>query len=85
MQNKRDLPELKSMLQRTISEALNQAAFTAEIEIHEMVTAENYEVRGNFKFASSPGQIGNRKGKFEATLDENLKIVALKIMEDQQQ
>ena len=84
MQTKHELSEIKYALQKAISEALNEAYMTAEIEIHEMTANDNYSIKGAFKFISFLSQTVKRKGKFETTLDENLKIVNLKITEDQQ-
>jgi len=84
MQTKHELSEIKYALQKAISEALNEAYMTAEIEIHEMTANDNYSIKGAFKFISFLSQTVKRKGKFETKLDENLKIVNLKITEDQQ-
>jgi hypothetical protein len=84
MQTKHELPAIKYVLQKAISEALNESIFTAEIEIHEMTANDNYSIKGAFKFASFLSQTIKRKGKFETKLDENLKIANLKITEDQQ-
>lgn len=84
MQTKHELSEIKYALQKAISEALNEAYMTAEIEIYEMAVNQNYSVKGAFRFVTFLSQTVKRKGKFETTLDENLKIVTMKITEDQQ-
>ena len=83
MQTKRSMYEIRNVLQQEISAALNESY--AEIEISEMNTKDNFEVKGKFKVTPFLSQTVKRKGKFETTLDENLKIVTLKITEDQQQ
>ncbi|MCJ7763013.1 hypothetical protein MUP38_06130 [Candidatus Bathyarchaeota archaeon] len=82
MQTKHELSEIRYALQKAISEALNEVYFTAEIEIHEINVNENYSVKGAFKFVPFLSQTIKREGKFETKLDENLKIVTLKITED---
>ena len=83
MQTKRSTYEIRNVLQQEISVALNEPY--AEIEISEMTTKDNYDVKGKFKVTPFLSQTVKRKGKFEIALDENLKIVTLKITEDQQQ
>jgi hypothetical protein len=75
--------EIRNVLQQELSAALNE--FGLEIEISEMNTNDYYDVKGKFKVTPFLSQAVKRKGKFETTLDENLKIVTLKITEDQQQ
>jgi hypothetical protein len=84
MQTKHDLFEIKNALKKEISEALNEAYMSAEIEIFEINTNDTYAVKGSFKVVPFLSATTKRKGKFETTLDENLKIVNLKITEDQQ-
>ncbi len=84
MQTKHELSEIRYALQKAISEALNEASSIAEIEIHEITVNGNYSIKGAFKFVTFLSQTLKRKGKFETKLDENLKIVNLKITEDQQ-
>jgi len=82
MQTKRSMYEIKNGLQQEISAALNESY--VELEITEMNTDDNiYEVKGKFKVKPFLSETVKRKGKFEAKLDENLKIVNLKITEDQ--
>jgi hypothetical protein len=85
MQTRHELYEIKSVLKKEISEALNEGYMGAEIEISEITVNEAYSVKGSFKVTPFLSQTVKRKGKFETTLDENLKIVTLKITEDQQQ
>ena len=84
MQPKRELYEIKNALRKEISEALNEAYLSAEIEISEINANDAYSVKGSFKVVPFLSQTVKRKGKFETKLDENLKIVTLKITEDQQ-
>ena len=84
MQTKYDLSEVKFALKKEISEALNEGVLGAEIEISEMKVNGTYSVKGSFKVVQFLSQTVKRKCKFETTLDENLKIVNLKITEDQQ-
>jgi hypothetical protein len=85
MQTRHELYEIKSVLKKEISEALNEGYMGAEIEISEITVNEAYSVKGSFKVTPFLSQTVKRKGKFETKLDENLKIVTLKITEDQQQ
>jgi hypothetical protein len=85
MQTKHELYEIKNTLKKEISEALNEAYMSAEIEISEINANDTYSVKGSFKVVPFLSQTVKRKGKFETKLDENLKIVTLKITEDQQQ
>jgi hypothetical protein len=85
MQTRHELYEIKSVLKKVISEALNETYMSAEIEISEINVNDNYSVKGSFKVVPFLSPTVKRKGKFETTLDENLKIVTLKITEDQQQ
>jgi hypothetical protein len=80
MQTKRSMYEIRNVLQQELSAALNE--FGLEIEISEMITNDNYEVKGSFKVTPFLSQTVKREGKFETTLDGNLKIVTLKITED---
>jgi hypothetical protein len=84
MQTKHELYEIKNTLKREISEALNEAYMSAEVEISEINVSDTYSIKGAFKVVPFLSQTIKRKGKFETKLDENLKIVTLKITEDQQ-
>jgi len=83
MQTKHELLEIKNALRKELSEALNEGYMTAEIEISEMNVNDTYSIKGSFKVVPFLSPV-KRKGKFETKLDENLKIVTLKITEDQQ-
>ena len=85
MQTRHEMYEIKSALRKEISEALNETYMSAEIEISEINVNGTYSIKGSFKVTPFLAQTVKRKGKFETTLDENLKIVTLKITEDQQQ
>lgn len=84
MQTKHELFEIKNALKKELSEALNEAFMSAEIEISEMKVNDTYSIKGSFKVVPFLAPVVKRKGRFETTLDENLKIVNLKITEDQQ-
>lgn len=85
MQNRYSISNIKTALATEIAAALNSTFFTIEIEISELNVDNTYSVKGSFKDVAFLSNIARRKGKFEAKLDENLKIVNLKITEDQQQ
>ena len=85
MQTKREMYEIKNALKKEISEALNEAYMSADIEISEINVNNTYSIKGSYKIVPFLSATVKRKGKFETTLDENLKIVTLKITEDQQQ
>jgi len=85
MQTRHEMYQIKNVLKKEISEALNEAYMSAEIEISEINVNDTYSIKGTFKVTPFLTQTVKRKGKFETTLDENLKIVTLKITEDQQQ
>ena len=70
MQTKHELYQIKNALKKEIS----------EINVNDA-----YSVKGSFKVVPFLSATAKRKGKFETKLDENLKIVTLKITEDQQQ
>lgn len=84
MQTKHNLSDIKFTLRKELSEALNEGPFGAEIEISEINTTDTYSIKGSFKVVSFLSTTVKRKGKFETKLDENLKIVTLKITDDQQ-
>ena len=84
MQTKHAMYEIKNALKTEIREALNETYMSIEIEISEMNVNDVYSVKGSFKVLPFLSQTITRKGKFETKLDENLKIVTLKITEDQQ-
>ena len=84
MQTKHAMYEIKNALKTEISEALNETYMSIEIEISEMNANDAYSVKGSFKVVSFLAPVSKRKGKIEAKLDDNLKIVTLKITEDQQ-
>ena len=84
MQTKHGMYEIKSALKREISEALNESYSSIEIEFSEVNINDTYSVKGSFKVVPFLAPVSKRKGKIEANLDDNLKIVTLKITEDQQ-
>ena len=84
MQEKKDVYQIKNALKRQISEALNEPYSTIEMEFAEVNITEAYQVKGTFKVTPFLSATTKRTGKIEAKLDDNLKIVSLKITEDQQ-
>ncbi len=84
MQTKQGIYEIKNALKRELSEALNEAYASIEIEFSDVNINEIYLVTGSFKVVPFLATVAKRKGKIEAQLDGNLKIVSLKITEDQQ-
>jgi hypothetical protein len=85
MQTKHGVYEIKNALKKEITEALNETYSSIEIEFSEVNINDAYTVKGSFKVVPFLATVAKRKGKIEAKLDENLKIVTLKITEDQQQ
>ena len=85
MQKRHNLIEIKNTLRQQISEALNEAYMSAEIEIFDMNLNGTYFVKGSFKVVPFLSTTIKRKGTFETELDENLQIVSLKLTEDKQQ
>jgi hypothetical protein len=84
MQTKHAMYEIKNALKNEITEALNETYMSIQIEITELTANDTYSVKGSFKVVPFLSPTIKRKGKFEAKLDDNLKIENLKITEDQQ-
>ena len=84
MQTKQGIYDIKNALKKEISEALNETYSSIEIEFSEVNINDTYSVKGSFKVVPFLASVSKRKGKIEAKLDDNLKIVTLKITEDQQ-
>ena len=84
MQAKQGVSEIKNALKKELSEALNEPYSTIETEFSEVNINETYQVKGTFKVTPFLSPTTKRTGKIEAKLDDNLKIVSLKITEDQQ-
>ena len=79
------LYNIRSALERAISTALNESYVSVTIEMPELGTeGEIYSVKGTLKVITWFSNIVKRKGKFEAKLDKNLKIISLKITEETQ-
>ena len=84
MQAKQGVSEIKNALKKELSEALNEPYSTIEIEFSEVNINETYSIEGTFKVTPFLSATTKRTGKIEAKLDDNLKIVNLKITDDQQ-
>lgn len=84
MQNRQSIYHVKNALVTEIAAALNVSSIALEIEISEVNTDDTYSVTGSFKVATfwSSNTSSTRRGKFTAILDENLKIINLKITEE---
>ena len=79
MQTRHELYEIKSALRKEISEALNETYMSAEIEIFEINVNDTYSIKGSFKVTPFLSQTVKRKGKFETTMNENLKLSLIHI------
>lgn len=76
---------IKDALRRAISTALDEIYINVTVEMPELnVEGENYSVKGTLKVIPFLSNVVKRKGKFEAKLDKNLKIISLKITEENQ-
>lgn len=77
--------EIRDALRTEISGALNEPYLIFDIEIPEINVKEGtYSIKGTFKATPLFSNIAKRRGKFEAELDEELKIISLKITEENQ-
>jgi len=74
--------DIRNILEKEISAALNESLIALNIEISEINTDETYSIKGIFKVIPFLWATIKRKGKFEAKLDEDLKIINLKITEE---
>lgn len=83
MKDKHSMYEIREALQKEISGALNEPSIILDVEIPEVnMEGEIYSVKGAFRVTPFFSAVTRRKGKFEAKLDEDLKIISLKITED---
>jgi hypothetical protein len=83
MQNRQSIYNVKNALVTEIAAALNVSSIALEIEISEVNTDDTYSVTGSFKVVTFwSSNIPTKRGKFTAILDENLKIINLKITEE---
>jgi hypothetical protein len=74
--------DIRNTLEKEISAALNESYISLNIEISELNTDETYSIKGIFKVIPFLWTTIKRKGTFEAKLDEDLKIINLKITEE---
>jgi len=74
--------DIRNTLEKEISAALNEFLLTLNIEISEINTDGTYSIKGIFKVVPFLWPTPKKKGKFEAKLDEDLKIINLKITEE---
>jgi len=78
-----DVYRIRNALERAISEALNVSIISVQVEMPELNTeGEVYSVKGTLKVVPWLSDIVKRRGKFEAKLDKDLKIISLKITEE---
>lgn len=82
MKAKHSTYEIRDALRTEIAGALNEYypilyVETPEIDIKEGI----YSIKGTFKVTNIFSDTARRRGKFEAELDEDLKIISLKITE----
>jgi len=78
--------DIRNILEKEISGALNELPMALSVEISEINTDETYSIKGIFKVTPFLWTTSiKRKGKFEAKLDEDLKIINLKIIEETKQ
>ena len=76
---------IKDALRRAISTALDESYVNVLVEMPELnIEGEIYSVKGTLRVVPWFSYIVKRKGKFEAKLDKNSKIVSLKITEETQ-
>jgi len=79
----RSMYEIRQVLEREISEALNEPYLALGVEISEInVTEGTYSIKGTFKVTPLFSSIARRRGNFETKLGEDLKIISLKITEE---
>ena len=83
MKDRRSMYEIRSALEGEIAEALDESYLSLRVEILGVNAREGiYSVKGTFKVIPLLSNIVKRKGKFEAELDEHLKIISLNITEE---
>lgn len=76
---------IKDALQRAISTALDEPYLIVTVEMPELhMEKEPYSVNGTFRVTPLFFRIPRRKGRFEARLDKELKIISLRITEETQ-
>lgn len=86
MKSIRSMYEIRAALEREIAEALNESLLTLSVEIYEKDVKEGtHFVKGVFKVTPLFSITPKRRGKFEAKLDDNLKIISLNITEEEKQ
>jgi hypothetical protein len=82
----RSMYEIRAALKTEIAGALNESLLTLDVEVHEKDVKEGtYFVKGVFKVTPLFSITPRRRGKFEAKLDDNLKIISLNITEEEKQ
>ncbi|MEM2995241.1 MAG: hypothetical protein QXI91_04415 [Candidatus Bathyarchaeia archaeon] len=83
MKAKYSMYDVREALRREIAGALDESYLTLDVEIPELEVKEGtYFVKGVFKVTPLFSVTPRRKGKFEARLDEDLKIISWKILEE---
>lgn len=83
MTTRHSLYEVRDAVRTEISEALDESLVGVRVEVMEVnAEEETCSVKGTFKVTPILSTIVKRRGKFEAKLDESLKIISLKITEE---
>lgn len=82
MQNRQSMFNIKNALMSELAAALNTPTISLQIEISEVNADNSYSVKGNFKIIGFLSDVIKRTGKFETTLDQNLKVISLKIIDE---
>ncbi len=73
---------IKNALTSELAEALNTSSIGLQIEISEVNVDNTYSIKGSFKIVGFLSDVVKRTGKFETTLDQNLKVISLKIIDE---
>lgn len=82
MKTRHSTYEIRDALRMEIAGALNEPNIILDVEISEVNVEGTYSIKGAFKVTPLFSSITKRKGRFDAKLDEDLKIISLKITEE---
>ncbi len=82
MKTRYSIFDIRNALDREIAGAINESSMLLNVQISETSINEAYSVKGSFKVTPLFGTEPRRQGKFEAKLDESLRIISLKITEE---
>ncbi|MEM2971742.1 MAG: hypothetical protein QW270_04895 [Candidatus Bathyarchaeia archaeon] len=85
MKAKYSMYDIREALRKEIAGALDESWLILDVEIPELKVKEGtYFVKGVFKVTPLFSATPRRKGKFEAKLNEDLKIISWKILKETQ-